>query len=109
MVEPHAGACRDGVSGYAWQPAWEENPAMWDCGITRIDPTTVLPFPGVADMLAGLDRWGLASNKERTSGRRELERLGCRHAQGYLFSPPVPIEKVPALITQWTNEASIAA
>lgn len=40
------------------------------------DPTAVQPFAGVVDLLAGLDRWGLASNKERTSGNRELARLG---------------------------------
>jgi phosphoglycolate phosphatase-like HAD superfamily hydrolase len=40
------------------------------------DPAAVLPFDGVPELLAGLDRWGLASNKERASGRGELARLG---------------------------------
>ena len=40
------------------------------------DPSAAMPFDGVVELLAGLDRWGLASNKERSSGRRELERLG---------------------------------
>ncbi|MET0903986.1 MAG: HAD hydrolase-like protein [Acidimicrobiales bacterium] len=46
--------------------------------LEHYDFAAVLPFRGVAEMIAGLDRWGLASNKERTSGRRELERLGWR-------------------------------
>ena len=49
--------------------------------LAHYDPTAALPFAGVAELLAGLDRWGLASNKERASGRRELERLGW-HARG---------------------------
>jgi diguanylate cyclase (GGDEF)-like protein/PAS domain S-box-containing protein len=28
----------------------------------------------------------------------ELERLGCRHAQGFLFSPPVPATKIEELL-----------
>jgi diguanylate cyclase (GGDEF)-like protein len=41
--------------------------------------------------------------------REFLTVLGYDEAQGYLFSPAVPIEQVPALIAQWTGEASIAA
>jgi len=44
--------------------------------LAHYDPTATLPFAGVPDLIARLDRWGLASNKERSSGRRELERLG---------------------------------
>jgi phosphoglycolate phosphatase-like HAD superfamily hydrolase len=44
--------------------------------LAHYDPSAALPFPGVDALLAGLDRWGLASNKERGSGLRELERLG---------------------------------
>ncbi len=47
LVEPHAGPCNPGVPGFAWQPAWDESHRLWDCGITRDDPTaaSVLPFP----------------------------------------------------------------
>jgi EAL domain-containing protein (putative c-di-GMP-specific phosphodiesterase class I) len=41
--------------------------------------------------------------------REYLATLGYDEAQGYLFSAAVPIEQVPALIAQWTSEASIAA
>jgi phosphoglycolate phosphatase-like HAD superfamily hydrolase len=53
--------------------------------LAHYDPTVVRPFAGVVELLAGLDRWGLASNKERGSGRRELERLGW-HPEVALFS-----------------------
>jgi phosphoglycolate phosphatase-like HAD superfamily hydrolase len=43
---------------------------------SRYDDTAAQPFAGVAELLAGFDRWGLASNKERTAGRAELARLG---------------------------------
>jgi phosphoglycolate phosphatase-like HAD superfamily hydrolase len=44
--------------------------------LAHYDPSTALPFPGISELLDALGRWGLASNKERSSGRRELERLG---------------------------------
>jgi len=53
--------------------------------LAHYDPGAAQPFSGVEALLAGLDRWGLASNKERTSGRRELDRLGWR-PQSALFS-----------------------
>lgn len=44
--------------------------------LAHYDPAAVQPFPGVDDMLRSLDRWGLCSNKRRSSGLLELERLG---------------------------------
>jgi HAD superfamily hydrolase (TIGR01549 family) len=41
----------------------------------RYDPTTAQPFAGVSELLAALSRWGVASNKERWAGHRELARL----------------------------------
>ena len=34
------------------------------------------PFPGVDELLDGLERWAVCSNKHRTSGEAELSRLG---------------------------------
>lgn len=42
----------------------------------RYDSSLAQPFAGVSRLLAGLDRWGVASNKERSAGHRELARLG---------------------------------
>lgn len=44
--------------------------------IDRYDSAAAQPFAGVSELLAELDRWGLASNKERLAGHRELARLG---------------------------------
>jgi phosphoglycolate phosphatase-like HAD superfamily hydrolase len=44
--------------------------------LERYDPSAAQPFEGVPELVARLHRWGLASNKERSSGRRELARLG---------------------------------
>lgn len=40
------------------------------------DGTAVRPFPGVEELLAALPCWAVCSNKRRSSGRSELERLG---------------------------------
>ena len=53
--------------------------------LSHYDPTAALPFAGIEELIARLDRWGLASNKERGSGRRELARLGW-HPDVALFS-----------------------
>lgn len=44
--------------------------------LERYDSTAAQPFAGTRELIAALGRWGLASNKERTSGHRELARLG---------------------------------
>ncbi len=46
--------------------------------LEHYDASAVLPFDGVVEVLSQLRRWGLASNKERVSGRRELQQLGWR-------------------------------
>jgi HAD superfamily hydrolase (TIGR01549 family) len=40
------------------------------------DPTDVAPFAGVEEMLASMDRWAIASHKDRTMAHTELRRLG---------------------------------
>lgn len=40
------------------------------------DTDSALPFPGVEEMLARLDRWAVCSNKHPRSGHAELARLG---------------------------------
>jgi phosphoglycolate phosphatase len=53
--------------------------------LAHYDPSAAMPFDGVQELIAQLDVWGLASNKERTSGKRELARLGWTPAAA-LFS-----------------------
>ncbi|MEY2471746.1 MAG: N-acetyl-D-muramate 6-phosphate phosphatase [Actinomycetota bacterium] len=40
------------------------------------DPSEVQPFDGVAEMLAQIDRYAIASHKDRTMARAELRALG---------------------------------
>ena len=42
----------------------------------------------------------VAEGIESDAQAMELERLGCTHAQGYLFSRPIPAEAVEAMLTQ---------
>jgi phosphoglycolate phosphatase-like HAD superfamily hydrolase len=44
--------------------------------LAAYDGSVVRPFAGVQEMLDGLGDWALCSNKARSSGQAELERLG---------------------------------
>lgn len=44
--------------------------------LARYDPDAAPPFAGVAELLAGIDRWSVCSHKARVSGEAELDRLG---------------------------------
>src|SRR4051812_6613975 len=46
--------------------------------LAAYDPSATRPFPGVEEMVAGLGRWAVCSNKKGTPARLELERLGWR-------------------------------
>jgi phosphoglycolate phosphatase-like HAD superfamily hydrolase len=46
--------------------------------LDRYDEAAAMPFEGVDDMVAQLDRWAVCSNKHPQSGRTELERLGWK-------------------------------
>ncbi|RJK93155.1 EAL domain-containing protein [Vallicoccus soli] len=47
-----------------------------------------------------LDLELVAEGVEREDQRTALDRLGCTHAQGWLFSSPVPAAAVPALLAR---------
>jgi EAL domain-containing protein (putative c-di-GMP-specific phosphodiesterase class I) len=49
------------------------------------------------------------SQDQRAETLDFLTTLGCDEAQGYLFSAPVPIEKVPEVIAEWAAERTLAA
>ncbi len=38
-----------------------------------------------------------------------LEQAGCREAQGYLFSPPVPANEIPVLFAMWSKQSVVQA
>ena len=44
--------------------------------LDHYDEALAQPFPGVEELLGGLERWAVCSNKHPRSGRAELTRLG---------------------------------
>lgn len=44
--------------------------------IDAYDPSEVMPFAGVEELLAAMPRWAIASHKDRATGREELEARG---------------------------------
>jgi phosphoglycolate phosphatase-like HAD superfamily hydrolase len=46
--------------------------------VAAYDPTLVQAYPGVDDLLTGIERWAVCSHKLRIAGDRELERFGWR-------------------------------
>jgi HAD superfamily hydrolase (TIGR01549 family) len=56
-----------------------------DAYLDAYDDNAAQPFPGVVELLAGLDRWAVCSNKHARPGRAELARLGW-HPEVALFS-----------------------
>jgi diguanylate cyclase (GGDEF)-like protein len=45
-----------------------------------------------------------------TPGQRDfLKALGCDEAQGYLFSPAIPLEKIPDILADWAASKTLAA
>jgi HAD superfamily hydrolase (TIGR01549 family) len=53
--------------------------------VAAYDTEVVQPYPGVPELVAGLDRWAVCSNKHQHSGRAELARLGW-HPEVALFT-----------------------
>ena len=53
---------------------------------------------------------GMTTTAEATEAQKEyLTALGCDQAQGYLFSAPVPVERVPNVTAAWSAQATLAA
>ena len=64
--------------------------------VAHYDLMASQPFPGVDDLLAALDRWGLCSNKLPEAGAFELDRLGwVPSAQA--FARGAPKSLIPVL------------
>ena len=53
--------------------------------LAAYDPAGAQPYPGVADLVTGLGRWAICSNKEGGPARAEIARLGWQPAVA-LFS-----------------------
>jgi diguanylate cyclase (GGDEF)-like protein len=69
----------------------------------------VVIVQAVVSIARALGMMTLAEGIE-TAGQHEfLAALECDEGQGYLFSPPIPIEKVPELIAKWSPESQLVA
>jgi phosphoglycolate phosphatase len=53
--------------------------------VAGYDPSMAAPFPGVSELVAGLGRWAVCSNKAAASGRADLQRWGW-HPEVALFT-----------------------
>jgi HAD superfamily hydrolase (TIGR01549 family) len=65
------------------------------------DTNAAQPFAGVEELLAGLDRWAVCSNKHPRSGHAELERLGWEPEAAWFadaFEGPKQLEPVLAAL-----------
>ena len=65
--------------------------------LSHYDEDAAKPFPGVEELVAGLERWAVCSNKHPRSGRAELERLGWRPDASFFadaFDGPKRLEPV---------------
>lgn len=69
----------------------------------------VVIVQAVASIARALGFTTTAEGVEVGFQRDYLVALGYDEAQGYLFSPAVPIGKVPEIIEQWSGKSSIAA
>lgn len=49
-----------------------------DSYVDHYDTTVSRPFPGIEELVDGMGRWAICSNKHPRSARAEIERLGWR-------------------------------
>jgi diguanylate cyclase (GGDEF)-like protein len=69
----------------------------------------VVIVQAVVSIAGALGMTTTAEGVETASQREFLTALGCDEAQGYLFSAPVAIDKVPEIIAAWRSERTLAA
>lgn len=68
-------------------------------GITTNKRDLVL-LQGLSDLARGLDLCVVAEGVETEDQAETLQRIGCGLLQGYLFSPPIPGDQVPQLLSR---------
>jgi diguanylate cyclase (GGDEF)-like protein len=69
----------------------------------------VVIVQAVVSIAAALGMTTTAEGVETLDQQQFLAALGCDEAQGYLFSPPVPLSQVPELIARRTGAKILAA
>ena len=69
----------------------------------------VVIVQAVVSIARALGMTTLAEGIETVGQHEFLAALDCDEGQGYLFSPPVPIEKVPEMIAKWSPGNKLVA
>jgi diguanylate cyclase (GGDEF)-like protein len=69
----------------------------------------VVIVQAVVSIARALGMTTLAEGIETVGQHEFLAALDCDEGQGYLFSPPVPIEKVPEMIAKWLSGNKLVA
>ncbi len=85
----------------------------------KIDQSFVRDLPNRSECVAivqavtslahSLDMTTVAEGVETNDHLQRVRAAGCDQAQGYLFSKPVPVEKIPAVIAECQRRALFAA
>jgi EAL domain-containing protein (putative c-di-GMP-specific phosphodiesterase class I) len=77
-----------------------------DC---RMGTEHVVIVQAVVSIARALGMATTAEGVETVAQQEFLTALGCDEAQGYLFSPAVPIDQVPELVARWPSAKTLAA
>jgi len=72
-------------------------------GMSDSDTAAAL-VAGIVSLAAGLKLRAIAEGIETPLQLQQISDMGCRFCQGYLFSKPVPPERIPALaLSSWSD------
>jgi EAL domain-containing protein (putative c-di-GMP-specific phosphodiesterase class I) len=69
----------------------------------------VVIVQAVVSIARALGMTTTAEGVETEAQQQFLAALGCDEVQGYLFSPPVPVERLPEFFTNWAPGKTLAA
>jgi len=98
-----------GYSGLAYLKRLPIDTVKIDQSFVRdltIDPDDAAIVTAIVAMAKSLDMDVVAEGVETEEQLRELERLGCRRAQGYLLARPMPAAAVRALLARKAHAAA---
>jgi diguanylate cyclase (GGDEF)-like protein len=77
-------------------------------GLTEGDEHAAI-VRAVVSLARALGMMTTAEGVETSEQQRSVAALGCDEAQGFLFSAPVPVEKVPEILATWAPKQIKAA
>ena len=80
----------------SFRSTWSRSIARSSAGSGAARDTSILQ--GVLDNATTLGRAVVAEGVETVEQAETLRRLGCRYAQGFLWSRPVPADQIPDIV-----------